>query len=151
MDLRERLTAAQIDRACSVLNYQPFIITDHIQTGAAYSWMYGVSLTAPTLVFDRRRIESEEWNRITDANARLRRMYDSFVLEIARHFPGGTLLDVACNNGYFPVKAELCGMRGVGADAGLHFRRSIDLLNEACGTSAEFIHSVYDPQRHAAD
>src|SRR5437879_12581387 len=106
MDLRDRLNPSQIDRACSVLDYQPFIITDELQTGAAYSWMYNTAAarSQPPLLFDRRRCTSEEWDRITDANARCRRMYDPFVTEIARRYPGRTLLCRACNNAYFPVQ-----------------------------------------------
>jgi len=151
MDLRGNLTPAQIDRACSVLDYQPFIITDDVQTGAAYSWVYNVNLTAPTLLFDRRRLSAEEWSRIDDANARLRRMYDAFVLEIAMRFHGGTVLDFACNNGYFPIMAEICGMRGVGADTGVHFQHSVNLLNEVFGTRAQFVPATYDPRLHLSN
>jgi SAM-dependent methyltransferase len=150
MDLRGSLNPAQIDRACEVLNYQPFILTDELQTGAAYSWMYGVDVTSPTLLFRRQSFAAEEWARITDANSRLRRMYDAFVTAIARRYPGGSLLDFGCNNGYFPVKAEQCGMKGVGCDANPQFRESIGLLNDALDTRAGFIHALYDVRRHSA-
>ena len=150
MDLRGSLNPAQIDRACEVLNYQPFILTDELQTGAAYSWMYGVDVTSPTLLFRRQSFAAEEWARITDANSRLRRMYDAFVTAIARRYPGGSLLDFGCNNGYFPVKAEQCGMKGVGCDANPQFRESIGLLNDAHDTRAGFIHALYDVRRHSA-
>jgi hypothetical protein len=153
MDLRDRLNPSQIDRACSVLDYQPFIITDELQTGAAYSWMYNTAAarSQPRLLLDRRRCTSEEWDRFTDANARCRRMYDTFVTEIARRYPGGTLLDLACNNGYFPVNAELCGMRrGTGVDIGLQYEDSIAFLNEVLGTNAEFRQAAYDSRMHTA-
>jgi SAM-dependent methyltransferase len=150
MDLRGKLSPAQIERACSVLDYQPFIITDDIQTGAAYSWMYGVNVASPALVFERRDFPQEEWERITDANARLRRMYEGFVEEIARRYPGGSLLDFGCNNGYFPVKAESCRMKGIGCDAGPQYRDSIALLNDVFGTQAEFVHTSYDVRRRSA-
>ncbi len=35
------LSTSRVERATQVLNYQPLIITDDIQTGAAYSWAYG--------------------------------------------------------------------------------------------------------------
>ena len=44
MDLRGKITQEQMERACGVLNYQPFILTDELQTGAAYSWMWGVEV-----------------------------------------------------------------------------------------------------------
>jgi hypothetical protein len=75
MDLRGKLTPAQIDRAYQVWSwYQPFVLTEDIQTGAAYSWMYGVAPNRPTLVFERRNFSAQEWERISDANARLRCM-----------------------------------------------------------------------------
>jgi hypothetical protein len=152
MDLRGKMSSAQIDRTHNVWNwYQPFIFTDDIQTGAAYSWVYRVNVTRPRLVFERRDFDAKEWDRISDANARLRRMYDDFVSEIARHYPGGSLLDFACANGYFPVKAELCGMRGFGTDAALGFERSVELLNDVLGTRAEFVQAHYDPRRHLSD
>lgn len=126
-------------------------MTEDIQTGAAYSWMYGVAPNRPTLVFERRNFSAQEWERISDANARLRCMYDDFVSEIAKRYPGGSLLDFACANGYLPVKAELCGMRRIGTDAAQGFQQSVDLLNEALGTRAEFIQSHYDPRRHQSD
>src|SRR5438874_3848978 len=129
MDLRGKLTEPQTDRACAVLGYQPFIITDDLQTGAAYSWVHGVDLFSPTLVFDRRK-HASEWERIADANGRQRQMYDDFVMEIARRYPGGSLLDFGCNNGYFPVKAELMGMRGCrGVDGAVQCGDSVGFLN----------------------
>ena len=61
MDLRGKLTAAQVDLACQVLDYQPFVIRDDIQTGCAYSKIYGVNLTRPQLLFHRREFDPEEW------------------------------------------------------------------------------------------
>lgn len=151
MDLRGRLNEEQKERACAFLGYQPFIITDDIQTGAAYSWAYGADpRVAPTLLFRRHDYNVEQWTKITEANARCRRMYDDFVAEIAKRYPGGTWLDFACNNGYFPIAAERSGMRGVGVDMGPQYARSIELLNEACGTNAEFINAAYDSQKRSA-
>jgi hypothetical protein len=152
MDLRGKLSSAQIDRACSILNYQPFIITDDIQTGAAYSWMYGVNVRSQTpTLFKKQDFEASEWGRISDANERLRKMYDAFVLEIVSRYVGGSFLDVACNNGYFPVKAQKLGMsRAVGADGGAYFQSSIQFLNEVLGTEAEFIPALYDARLHSA-
>ena len=42
MDLTKySLSTKQIATARAVLDYQPFIITDSLQTGVAYSWLYG--------------------------------------------------------------------------------------------------------------
>ncbi len=133
-----------------VLNYQPFIITDDIQTGAAYSWAYGVQIQERAPVVFRRSEWEREWDKVTESNGRLRRMYDDFMTEIAGRYRGGSFLDVACNNGYFPVRAHTLGMRQTaGADAG-DFGTSIRFLNDILGTSAKFIHAPYDPSRHGA-
>lgn len=148
MDLRSSLTTpAAVDRGAAVLNYQPFILTDELQTGVAYSWVSGDDpRVAPPLVFRRHQFTAE-WPRITDANARLRAMYDCLLDEVARRVPGGTLLDVACNNGYFPVGAERRGMRGTGMDLNDH-SKSIEFLNRTFGTKAKFLHRAYDPKSH---
>jgi hypothetical protein len=151
MDLRGKITQEQVERACGVLNYQPFILTDELQTGAAYSWMWGVEVKTPRLLFKKQEVDIEEWSRITDANERLRKMYDAFITEIANRYPRGSLLDFACNNGYFPVKASQLGMRGtVGIDVATYFSKSIDLLNEILGTDAQFASALYDPRTKTA-
>jgi len=74
-------------------------------------------------------------------------MYDDFILEIARRYPAGSLLDVACNNGYFPVRAELAGMRRcAGIDLGRHYRYAVRFLNDVVGTKVKFMHGRYDPR-----
>lgn len=152
MDLREfRLSTSQIETGCEVLNYQPFVLSDDVQTGVAYSWLHSADpRCSPPLVF-RRQEYSNQWDKVTDSNARLRRMYDGFVRAIAERYPGASLLDVACNNGYFPVRAEMFGMgASAGIDAGGHYERSVRFLNEICGTSATFSHVVYQPHLHRA-
>lgn len=147
MDLREyRLSSAQIDRGATVLNYQPFILSDDVQTGVAYSWLYADDpRVSPPFVF-RRSEWGQQWSKITMANAQLREMYDNFIEEIAIRYPGGRLFDVACNNGYFPVRASQLGMKDcVGSDLGAHYAESFQFLNEVLGTSAQFCHAPYDP------
>ena len=74
-------------------------------------------------------------------------MYEDCIAEIARRYPGGSLFDVACNNGYFPVRAQMMGMgRCVGSDLGGHYAASIKFLNDSLGTNAEFVHAPYDPR-----
>ena len=74
-------------------------------------------------------------------------MYDDLLGEVAQRFPGASLLDVACNNGYFPVGAELRGMRGTGIDLG-DYSASIGFLNKCLGTRARFLHQWYDLHTH---
>ena len=149
MDLRPfSPNAAQRQRAARELNYQPFILSDDLQTGAAYSWVKGTDpRVKPQLVFQRRQHNAEEWERITDANRRLAAMYDDMLDAVAKRFPGGRLLDVACNNGYFPVGAELRGMRGYGVDLG-PYASALSVLNDICGTHASFRRCAYDPRTH---
>jgi SAM-dependent methyltransferase len=147
MDLRAcKLSANQVERAAAVLNYQPFIITDDLQTGAAYSWLHSPDpRVSPPFVF-RRSQWNEEWDKVATANAALRRMYDDFVDEIATRYPGGSLFDVACNNGYFPVRAEMRGMRNcVGSDFAKAHAAALNFLDDVLGTRAAFQHAPYDP------
>jgi hypothetical protein len=151
MDLRGRLAPGQVDEACTVLNYQPFLITDDIQTGAAYSWMYlSDPRVAPPLVFRRSECDPGKWNDVNNANRRLARMYDDLLGQIASYFPGGSLFDFGCNNGYFPVRAQTMGMgRCLGMDAG-DYGPSVRFLNKVMGTTAEFRHASYDSVTHTA-
>lgn len=136
-----------VEEGASVLNYQPFVLTDDIQTGVGYSWVApGDVRVNPPLVFRRSDYDSE-WPKICDANARLRAMYDDLLDEVAQRFPGASLLDVACNNGYFPVGAELRGMRGTGMDLG-DYSASVAFLNKCLGTRARFLHQWYDSTTH---
>jgi hypothetical protein len=151
MDFRHlRLTPEQADVAASVLNYQPFIISDDVQTGAAYSWYYTKDpRISPPLVFRRSEWEPE-WDRIKAINGRQRIMYDDFIRYIAERYKGRTLLDVACNNGYFPVRAEMFGMGpSFGMDAA-NYDLSVQVLNRFCGTHATFRHIAYNPTTHTA-
>lgn len=149
MDLRRfHPTEAQQRRAAGALDYQPFVISDDVQTGVAYSWLHCADpRVKPPLVF--RRGGEHDWALVTDANRGLAAMYDDLLDEAARRFPKGTLLDVACNNGYFPVGAELRGMRGTGSDAGRRYWFSFRALNDIAGTSARYRRYVYDPGKHS--
>jgi len=150
MDLRPRnLTPKQIERARSWLAYQPFIVTDDFQTGAGYSFAHKADpRETPALRFDRGLWDDEQWRDITASNRALAAMYDDFVAAVATRYPGGSLLDVACNNGYMPVKAETLGMRRcIGLDQ-TDYGPSVKLLNEVLGTEVKFVFGSYDPLRH---
>jgi len=148
MNLSTLLNKEEVDLAATVLDYQPFILSENIQTGAAYSWAYSDDpRTNPSLVFNRSDNSEYDWSRITNTNARLRAMYDDILDEIALRFPGGSLFDVACNNGYFPVGAELRGLSGTGMDM-VDYSKSFSLLNKAFGTKAKFLNLVYSSERH---
>jgi len=138
-----------MERATRVLDYRPFIISDELQTGVVWSWINGNDpRVSPPLVF-RRDEWRGNWDEIVEANSRLRAMYDDFIAEIVARYPGSSLFDVACNNGYFPVKAELSGMKHcAGMDMGPQYKYSIRLLNQVAGSRVKFIHGVYDPAGH---
>lgn len=155
MDLRPYSpSTARLHAAALALNYQPFIITDDLQTGVAYSWLYSDDPRDDRFhkfVFRRDRVAADVWDRAVDANRRLAAMYDDFVAEIARRFPGGSLLDVGCNNGYYPVRAEQLGMRGcAGMDRRPQHWASIKLLNGITGTSVKFMNRAYAPEARTA-
>ena len=88
MDLRQYSPSRpQILAAMGALNYQPFIISDNVQTGVAYSWIHSADPRADRFwkfVFQRDRLPADLWEKAVDANARLRAMYDDFISEIAR-------------------------------------------------------------------
>ena len=93
-----------------------------------------------------------DWDRAVAANAGLRGMYDAFIEQIAKLYPGKSLLDFACNNGYFPVAAERLGMkRCAGIDQGAHHAHSIDFLNGVFGTRVEFFPRTYSAPSGAAE
>lgn len=152
MDLRSyNLSSESAKRATEVLNYQPFIVTDDVQTGAAYSWIVGVNpqigadpRVAPPCVF-RREDWVDQWERITRANRECAALYDGMISEIAKRYPSGSFLDVACNNGYFPVAASLQGMSATGFDMGPQFGDSVAFLNQVTGAFAEFSFKKYEP------
>jgi len=152
MDLRPRLQSHEMRVvAANVLAYQPFIISDDIQTGVGYSWLHTADPRAsPPLVFEREKWHAE-WDKISESNQRLRTTYDGFLRFIAERYPGASLFDVACNNGYFPVRAEMLGMgRSFGMDAQELYATSVGFLNVVCGTHAGFYNAAYDPTHHTA-
>jgi SAM-dependent methyltransferase len=148
MDLRSCLSHDDVIRAEKLVDYQPFILADDIQTGVAFSWWWrgGDARVEPPVIF-RREDWQAEWDQIGDLNGRLRSMYEDLLDEAAKRFPGGSLLDVACNNGYFPIGAELRGMRGTGMDL-RDFSSTFEFLNAALGTEATFLPHGYNSRTH---
>jgi SAM-dependent methyltransferase len=153
VDLRPfNLSQTNVQKAANVLDYQPFIITSELQTGVAYSYLHSLDARVhPPLVFHRNEWSVEDWNKIDAANQCQRAMYDAFVEAIAEQYPGGSLLDVACNNGYIPVATRRAGMGPcAGTDAGMHFGESIAFLNEVLGTDVAFHQRIYSPTEPCA-
>ncbi|MBS0154074.1 MAG: hypothetical protein JSS38_05760 [Nitrospira sp.] len=154
MDLRKfGITQNQVQAARECLNYQPFILSDEIITGVAYSWLhhqdggrraYGLH----EFVFDR-SVEAEDvWRKAYDANRRLATMYDCFLDHIAERFPGCSLADMACNNGYFVVGAALRGLRTCTGFDRADYSSSVSFLCSLTGVDVEFRHRSYDSWNH---
>lgn len=74
-------------------------------------------------------------------------MYDEILDVVALRFPGGSLFDGACNNGYCLVGAELRGLSGTEMDV-VDYSKLFSILNNALGTKAKFLNLVYDFERH---
>jgi len=153
MDLGEfSLSPDQLQQGVASLSYQPFVLSDDLCTGVAYSWVAtiegGRSQSARDFVLDRRTCDKDLWDRFYDANRRLAAMYDDFVAAVARHVPGGTLLDVACNNGYFLIRGAQQGMKHcVGYDLE-DYSPAIRFLNSVTGQEVEFVNAAYDSWTH---
>jgi SAM-dependent methyltransferase len=153
MDLRQfRLTPTQVAAAAQLLRYQPFVLDDDRHTGVGYTFLYSSdppSAGMEDFFFDRRLISVDTWDKAFEANRRLAAMYDGYVKRIVDICPpGGSYLDVACNTGYFPVKASMSGLRtAVGIDLG-DYSKAVQLLNEITGASAKFSNGSYDSLTH---
>ncbi|AON56463.1 class I SAM-dependent methyltransferase [Herbaspirillum seropedicae] len=157
MDLRKyALPRHDIDQAMTVLNYQPFIISDDVFTGVAYSWIYDENggrrvYSRNEFVFDRTECSAELFERAGAANQQLRLIYDSILDTLAEKFPGCSFADMACNNGYFVIGAAQRGMTDCVGYDGADYSESIDFLNRVTGVNTRFVQTHYDSWRHWAD
>jgi len=149
MDLRPfNLTKRQILEAKLLLGYQPFIISDNIQTGRGYAHIYGENLPQ---VMDKDRASVEEWNKFVEANARMRKMYDDWI-ETACAIVGDlsklSVADVGCSTGYLLYRFWEKGARNcIGYDRS-DYSHAINLLNDITGYKVKFVHEPYNPLSH---
>lgn len=157
MDLRKyNLTASQVHEAAEILNYQPFIISDNVHTGVAYSWLYDTDggrrkYDYNEFVFNKETEDQGIYEKAFDANRRLATMYDEFIEYIATRFPGGSLADMACNNGYFLIQGALRGLgQCTGFDHG-DYSNSVNFLNSVTGANVNFMHRSYDSWTHRVE
>ncbi len=164
MDLRsfikndEQLQMAKKFVVDGLMNYQPFIFSDDLEVGAGYEFLDGEfnglvywpsvpqeALSSPEL--SRFFINNSGKHQFTEANQRLRVMYDTFVDEICSRIGDvsqTTFAEVGCNAGYFPLSFSSRGAReSVGYDRE-NYTNVFDLLNGILGTNAKFIHQSYD-------
>lgn len=149
MDLRTfGITRAQALQGAQLLDYQPFVLWDDIQTGVAYEWVYQEEAHS-TYVAYRDRMTDLEWRRFSETNAQMRTMYDDWVEEICRAAPGAqTAFEVACNSGYFLQKLALKGYKECRGYDILDKREVFAFLNGLLGTNTQFIHRSYDSWKH---
>lgn len=154
MDLRPYLrTPRQVELACQVLSYQPYIITDNIQTGVAYSWLYDReggrrTYAQSEFVFDKATCLEDVWERASDANQRLRNMYKSWLDTLVSLVPGGSVAEVGCNNGYFLVGAQRRGMGPCSGVDAANYGPTVGFLNEILKTDVRFNQVGYDLWSH---
>ncbi|HTD23676.1 MAG TPA: class I SAM-dependent methyltransferase [Terriglobales bacterium] len=149
MDLRVySLTPEQIERATHLFDYQPYILSDDIQTGIAYDFLYAAEDPNRYLA-NRRLVSKSTWERFVAANAQLRQMYDDWIDQMSSLCgTESSVADIACNTGYFLHRFALKGHRKtVGYDR-LDTSEAIQFINKLVGTSVEFIHQSYDSWTH---
>jgi SAM-dependent methyltransferase len=149
MDLRPfQLTREQVQLGAQLLDYQPFILSDDVQTGVAYDWLYGAQ-DSGRYVAHRDRVSDETWRRFDAANAQLRAMYDEWIDAACLHASGSeSVVDVACNSGYFLQRFAQKGYRDcIGYDR-LDKTEAFVYLNGILGTNTRFIHRPYDSWTH---
>jgi len=78
-------------------------------------------------------------------------MYEDWIEEIVKRYRGGSILDTACNNGYFLVRALQKGMsRATGYDRD-DYTRSVEVLNRITGVEAQFHHRWYSSWTHTIE
>jgi SAM-dependent methyltransferase len=149
MDLRPyRLTPEQVRQASQLLDYQPFILSDDVQAGIAYDWIYGVQ-DPGRYVASRDLVDEVTWQRFATANGQLRCMYDDWIEATCKSVPDAhSVLDIACNSGYFLQRFAQKGYREcVGCDL-LDKTAVFSLLNQILGTDTIFSHRRYDSWTH---
>jgi SAM-dependent methyltransferase len=152
MDLRPYQPRPElIDELKRHCHYQPFILSDDIQSGAADYWVNGGSIW----VMHRHQASEQDWRRFTEVNGRMRRMYDSWIESVAELVGGvgdADVVDVGCNAGYFLYRFLQLGARScTGYDRAPEMARPNAILGEITGLRADFVAQPYDMWTHRVD
>ena len=157
MDLRSLSSSKQIERAKhlamrGLFNYQPFHLSDDFYCGAGLSIVQGFRADPPTVYCPSLDPAMSEYaasalakpadkDEFLQANEALAAFYDNVIRQIGEHLggvAGMSVLDVGCNAGYFPVAFSRAGARqAIGYDR-IDYTETLALLNEICGTRAQF-------------
>ncbi len=155
MDLREyNPTIDQIDELKKIMtdmivSYQPFILSDNCCTGTADDWIN----QSGKYMMEKDNVCFEDWDRFTEANGRMRRMYNDWINSIcnlAGPLSDLTVVDTAASQGYFLYELLKRGAkRAVAYDLDYPpIHKSYELLNEITGYAVEFISEPYDMMTH---
>ncbi len=168
MDLRPYdPTPAQLDRArelafSGLLNYSPYTFSDDFSVGVGLEFIEEAENLGLIYCADRDKndschaglthllVDHSKQSEFLDANARLSTLYETMIDMVQEHLPVGpdfSVADFGCNAGYFPLRMnQRWGCKSVGYDV-VDFTATFELLNEICGTQAEFINEGYSPAR----
>lgn len=92
------------------------------------------------------------WKQFTEANGRMRKMYDDWIEQMC-DLVGGvsevTVVDTAANAGFFPYRfLERGAHRAIAYDMNSKLAQIYDLLNVITGFEAEFVNTPYDQMTH---
>ena len=149
MDLRAfKLNPDQVEKGFELLQYQPFLLSDDVQTGVGYSWIYcqeaGYWAGPNDMKMKREETPEEVWTHFCDANAKLRAMYDDWIDTMSITFKKGSVMEVGCNTGYFLMGLALKGFGPCNGYDFQNFGPSFDFLNQLLGTQVSFHQEPYD-------
>lgn len=172
MDLRSRVSKEQLERARKlafrgILNYQPFVFDDGLAVGSGMSIVQGHRKDPPSIWCPNATEKDAGPDYIASAvakpgekeeffhdNLQLSKCYDDMVTQIGEKlggFGGLSALEVGCNAGYFPVSLAKAGAaRAVGYDR-VDYSDTFALLNDVCGTNAEFKLFSYNGELEAKE
>src|SRR5436190_14384365 len=150
MDLRPyNLTAEQIEKAKGFISnrllwYQPFIITDTLETGEGMNFRDHQgergSVYWPDAPAAIRELIVRDLDRFRSGNEGLRQIYERLIDALIRELGKVselTFAEVGCNSGYF---VHALGLRGAKRTIGFDFAVNYDLFawfNEILGTRSE--------------
>ncbi|MBU2103178.1 MAG: DUF1698 domain-containing protein [Candidatus Omnitrophica bacterium] len=169
MNLKSKIKKHQLEEArCLVIkgliNYQPYIFADDLQTGVGFEFLSqkeGVGLVYwPTIPKELLRspemkrfiIDNSDADDFIKANERLRLAYNSFIDQICFRIGdihNTTFADIGCNSGYFPISLSLRGAKeAVGYDR-QDYSKCFNLFNGILGTNAIFSPLYYGGVTHS--
>jgi hypothetical protein len=167
MDLRRYSpTSKQIQSLVGEGCYQPFIFSDDFISGIGYSWLTGEMIIA----MDRKNdiayqwrapntplipihgyITEEKWRLFSEYNAKIRKMYDSWIdhtLTALGNPLNYSVIDTAANAGYFLYHFK---ERGAGRCLGYDLQdltAAYATLNSLIHTDVQFVSQHYSMETH---